>query len=89
MKVVLELVQFWKQMIITIGSIFTRLPYMEWMPRLGPHLCGGPLSIIYYYPHNITCNSLGVSTWALLHSVAAIYPNIDLETIKELIGMIC
>ena len=29
----------------------------------------------YYYPHNITCDSLGVSTWALLHSVAAIYPN--------------
>ena len=29
----------------------------------------------YYYPHNLTCNSLGISTWALLHSVAAIYPN--------------
>ena len=37
----------------------------------------------YYYPHNITCDSLGVSTWALLHSVAAIYPNHPNETERE------
>ena len=37
----------------------------------------------YYYPHNITCNSLGVSTWALLHSVAAIYPNNPNKTEEE------
>ena len=37
----------------------------------------------YYYPHNITCNSLGVSTWALLHSVAAIYPNLPNETERQ------
>ena len=29
----------------------------------------------YYNNHNITCNSLGSSTWALLHSVSAIYSN--------------
>lgn len=44
MKVVLELVQFWKQMVITTRSIFTRLPYMD--AKTGPHLCGGPLSFI-------------------------------------------
>ena len=37
----------------------------------------------YYYPHNITCNSLGVSTWALLHSVAAIYSNHPNDTEKQ------
>lgn len=44
MKVVLELVQFWKQMVITTRSIFTCLPYMD--AKTGPHLCGGPLSFI-------------------------------------------
>ena len=37
----------------------------------------------YYNPKNITCESLGVDTWALLHSVAAIYPNYPNETEKE------
>ena len=41
----------------------------------------------YYYPHNLTCNSLGVSTWALLHSVAAIYSNnpnkTEMESLKD------
>ena len=37
----------------------------------------------YYTPHNLTCNSLGVSTWALLHSVAAIYSNHPNKTEKE------
>ena len=37
----------------------------------------------YYVPHNLTCDSLGVSTWALLHSVAAIYSNSPNETEKE------
>ena len=37
----------------------------------------------YYYPHNITCNSLGISTWALLHSVAAIYSNHPNTTEQE------
>lgn len=60
MKMVLEWVQFWKQMVITIGSIFTCLPYMEWMPRLDPHLCGGPLSIIYY-----PCSILFITSWDL------------------------
>ena len=41
------------------------------------------ISNIYYIPHNITCNSLGVSTWALLHSVAAIYPNNPNKTEQE------
>ena len=41
----------------------------------------------YYYPHNLTCDSLGVSTWALLHSVAAIYSNhpnkTEMESLKD------
>ena len=37
----------------------------------------------YYNQKNITCESLGVDTWALLHSVAAIYPNYPNETEKE------
>ena len=37
----------------------------------------------YYNTKNITCESLGVDTWALLHSVAAIYPNYPNETEKE------
>ena len=37
----------------------------------------------YYYPHNITCESLGDNTWSLLHSVAAIYSNHPNETEKE------
>ena len=40
-------------------------------------------SSLYYNPKNITCESLGVDTWALLHSVAAIYPNYPNETEKE------
>ena len=34
----------------------------------------------YYKPHNLTCEKLGISTWALLHSVAAIYPNYPNKT---------
>ena len=37
----------------------------------------------YYYPHNLTCESLGISTWALLHSVAAIYSNRPNKTERE------
>ena len=41
----------------------------------------------YYYNHNLTCNSLGISTWALLHSVAAIYPNhpnkTEMQSLKD------
>ena len=44
-------------------------------------------SSLYYYPHNLTCDSLGISTWALLHSVAAIYPNhpnqTEMQSLKD------
>lgn len=49
MKVVLELVQFWKQMVITTRSIFTRLPYgcQDWSTFVWW------TTVIYYHPCSI------------------------------------
>ena len=36
-----------------------------------------------YLSQNVTCDKLGIHTWALLHSVAATYPNHPTEVDKE------
>ena len=40
-------------------------------------------SLPIYLPQNVTCDKLGIHTWALLHSAAATYPNHPTEIDKE------